>query len=156
MKKIKPAIIHTHSSDLGFVCSFAARLYGIPVVNTCHGVTFSDKQYSWVKRMIEKFFLKYALFSAIITVDETTLSAFNNAHIKPVIYIPNGVDTNFFIPIPKNHKQEMLTFLFVGRLENQKGINYLIEAVKLLVSSQKNFKVLIIGEGSLRDHCNFK
>lgn len=28
LKKIKPAVIHSHSPDLGFVCSFAARLYG--------------------------------------------------------------------------------------------------------------------------------
>ena len=98
---------------------------------------------------IEKFFLKHALFSAIITVDKTTLPVFTNAHIKPVIYIPNGVDINFFTPVPKNHKKEIFTFLFVGRLENQKGIIYLIEAVKLLASSQKNFKVLIVGEGSL-------
>ena len=151
IRKIKPAVIHTHSSDLGFVFSFAARLSRIPVINTCHGVTFTDKQYSAVKRMIEKFFLKYAFFSAIITVDETTLPAFNNAHIKSVTYIPNGVDINFFTAIPKNHKEEIFTFLFVGRLEKQKGVIFLIEAVKLLVSSQKNFKVLIIGEGSLRD-----
>jgi glycosyltransferase involved in cell wall biosynthesis len=151
LRKIKPTIIHTHSSDLGFVCSFAARLYGIPIVNTCHGVTFTDNQYSRTKRMMEKLFLKYASFSAIITVDKTTLPAFNDAHIKSVIYIPNGVDTDFFIPISKNHKNKIFTFLFVGRLENQKGLNYLIEAVKLLASSQANFKVLIVGEGSLRN-----
>jgi glycosyltransferase involved in cell wall biosynthesis len=151
LRKIKPAIIHTHSPDLGFVCSFAARLYRIPIVNTCHGVTFADKQYSSVKRIIEKFFLKYALFSAIITVDKRTIPVFKNEHIKKVIYIPNGVDTNFFIPIPKNHKKEICTFLFVGRLENQKGIIYLVEAVKLLSSFQKNFQVLIVGEGSLRN-----
>jgi glycosyltransferase involved in cell wall biosynthesis len=151
LRKIKPAIIHSHSPDLGFVCSFAARLFGIPIVNTCHGVTFADKRFSNAKRMIEKFFLKHALFSTIITVDKTTLPVFTNAHIKPVIYIPNGVDISFFIPTPKNHKKEIFTFLFVGRLENQKGIIYLIEAIKLLATSQKNFKVLIVGEGSLRN-----
>ncbi len=149
LRKIKPAIIHTHSPDLGFVCSFAAWLYGIPIVNTCHGVTFADKRYSVIKRLIEKFFLKYAFFSAIIVVDKATLPAFHNAHIKPVIYIPNGVDTKFFTPVSQDHKEEIFTFLFVGRIEKQKGLIYLIEAVKLLVCSQKNFKVLIVGEGSL-------
>ncbi len=149
LRSIKPAIIHTHSPDLGFVCSFVARLYGIPVVNTCHGVTFADKRYSRVKRFIEKFFLKHGSFSAIVTVDKTSLQAFQDAGIEKVIYIPNGVDIAFFKPIPRN-KAEILTFLFVGRLETQKGIIYLIEAVKLLASSQKNFQVLIVGEGSLR------
>ncbi len=149
LRRIRPDIIHTHSPDLGFVCSFAARLFGIPIVNTCHGVTFADKRFSSLKRMIEKFFLKYAFFSAIIVVDKATLPAFHNAHIKPVIYIPNGVDTKFFTPVSQNHKEEIFTFLFVGRIEKQKGLIYLIEAVKFLICSQKNFKVLIVGEGSL-------
>lgn len=150
LRRIKPAIIHTHSPDLGFVCSFVARLYGIPVVHTCHGVTFADKQYPRVKRIIEKFFLKHGLFSAIITVDKTSLQAFHDAGIEQVIYIPNGVDIAFFNPGPRN-TEEVCTFLFVGRLENQKGLIYLIEAVKLLASSHHNFKVLIVGQGSLRD-----
>jgi len=150
VRRIKPAIIHSHSPDLGFVCSFAAHLYGIPVVNTCHGVTFADKRYSRVKRITEKFFLKHGSFSAILTVDKTSLQAFHDAGIEKVMYIPNGVDIAFFKPIPRN-KGEILTFLFVGRLENQKGIIYLIEAVKLLASCHNNFKLLIVGEGSLRD-----
>jgi glycosyltransferase involved in cell wall biosynthesis len=149
LRRIQPAIIHTHSPDLGFVCSFAARLHGIPVVNTCHGVTFADKRYSRVKRITEKFFLKHGSFSAIITVDKTSLQAFHEADIEQVIYIPNGVDIAFFKPIPRN-REEILTFLFVGRLENQKGLMYLIEAVKLLASSRKDFRVIIVGDGSLR------
>lgn len=149
LRRIKPAIIHTHSPDLGFVCSFVARFYGIPVVNTCHGVTFADKQYSRLKRVAEKFFLKHGSFSAILTVDKTSLQAFHDAGIERVIYIPNGVDIAFFKPIPRN-RGEILTFLFVGRLENQKGLIYLIEAVKLLASSRKDFKVIIVGDGSLR------
>lgn len=149
LRRIKPTIIHTHSPDLGFVCSLVARLHGIPVVHTCHGVTFADKRYSRLKRATEKFFLKHGAFSAIVTVDKTSLQAFHDAGIERVIYIPNGVDTAFFKPIPRD-RRELLTFLFVGRLENQKGLIYLIEAVKLLASSRKDFRVIIVGEGSLR------
>lgn len=149
LRRIKPAIIHTHSPDLGFVCSFVARLYGIPVVHTCHGVTFADEQYSRLKRTVEKFFLKRGSFSAIVTVDKTTLQAFHDAGIARVIYIPIGVDSAFFKPVPRN-KEEIGTFLFVGRLENQKGLVYLIEAVKLLALSRQDFKVIIVGDGSLR------
>ena len=151
LKEVKPAIIHSHSPDLGFICSFAARLYRIPIVNTCHGVTFADKRYSSVKRMIERFFLTYGLFSAVITVDKTTLPALRNARIKNTVYVPNGVDTDFFTPVPKDDKSKIVTFLFVGRLEDQKGLIYLIEAVKTLAPAQENFRVLIVGEGSLRN-----
>ena len=43
IKKLKPDIIHSHSADLGFFISIPAKYYDIPVVNTCHGVTFPDK-----------------------------------------------------------------------------------------------------------------
>lgn len=150
LRRIRPAIMHTHSPDLGFACSFAARLYRIPVVNTCHGVTFADKRYARVKRITEKFFLKHGSFSAIITVDETSLPAFHEAGIEQVIYIPNGVDIAFFKPLPRT-REGIVTFLFVGRLENQKGLIYLIEAVQSLASSHKDFRVIIVGDGSLRD-----
>ena len=149
LRKIKPGIIHSHSPDVGFVCSFVARLYGIPIVHTCHGVTFADKQYASAKRMIERFFLRYGLFSTVITVDKTSLQALHDAHITPAVYIPNGVDLDFFTSATVNQKEEICTFLFVGRLEGQKGVMYLIEAVRLLTSFQRNFKVLIVGEGSL-------
>jgi glycosyltransferase involved in cell wall biosynthesis len=148
LRRIKPTIIHTHSPDLGFACALVARLHRIPVVHTCHGVTFADTRYSRLKRATEKFFLKHGAFSAIVTVDKTSLQAFHDAGIERVIYIPNGVDTAFFKPIPRN-KGEIVTFLFVGRLENQKGLIYLIEAVKLLASSRKVFQVTIVGDGSL-------
>src|SRR5579863_6103260 len=35
-KKIKPDIVHSHSIDMGFVCSFACRLYRIPQISTFH------------------------------------------------------------------------------------------------------------------------
>jgi len=149
LKRIHPDVIHSHSPDAGFVCSFAARLYGIPVVHTCHGVTFADTRYSYMKRAIEIFFLRFGIFSTIITVDKTTLPAFQRAHIKRVVYVPNGVDTDFFVPARPRQKKEPYTFLFVGRLESQKGVVYLIEAVQLLASAQKNFQVLVVGEGSL-------
>ncbi len=151
LKKIKPAIIHTHSSDIGFILSFVAKIYKIPIINTCHGVTFTDKQYSYVKRVIEKFLLKYALFSSIITVDKTSPPAFKKARINPVTYIPNGVNTKFFTPSNKERGRGRFNFLFVGRLEKQKGLYYLIEAVKLLTVSQKNFKLIIVGEGSMEN-----
>lgn len=147
IKEINPDIIHSHSIDMGFILSFACKLYKIPLVNTRHGVTFPDKQYSFIKRYTEKFLLKDTGFKKIMTVDINSLSDFKKAKIKNVIYMPNGVDLEKFNR-KKEGKINKTIFLFVGRLEEQKGLNYLTDAVKILSKKNKNFGILIIGEGS--------
>lgn len=146
LKKLKPDIVHSHSADLGFFISFAARIYGVPVFNTCHGISFSDEQYSFLKRLMEKFFLKYAGFRKIIAVDITGLQTLKNAKMRKIAYVPNGIDLERFqFRSAKNNPA--FKFLFVGRLEKQKGLVYLLEAAGIL-KNKKDFKVIIIGWGS--------
>lgn len=63
------------------------------------------------------------------------------------IYLPNGVDTNFFKPLQKLQKTDhKIQILSVGRLENQKNFSSLIKAVSGL-----DIDLVIIGNGSLKD-----
>ena len=152
--KLYPDIIHSHSADLGFFISFPAGLYHIPVVNTCHSVTFPDKQYGFMKRFAEIFFLKYGRFKRIITVDKSSLESFKEAGINNVIYIPNGVDTERFDRQKQKFEKrgdQKIIFLFVGRLESEKGLKYLFHAVRILKDRTKNFKFLIVGDSSQRN-----
>lgn len=147
LKKIKPDIIHSHSPDLGFILSFTCKLYKIPIINQCHGVSFSYKQSTSAKRIIEKFCLKYSKFNKIITVDKNSLSSFKKINIKNVIYMPNGVELEKFNEEKKKNTNKTI-FLFVGRLEKQKGLMYLIEAINILKAKDSKFEVHLIGEGS--------
>ena len=152
VRRLKPDVIHSHSVDLGFAISLSARLYRIPVVNTCHGVTFPDKQYSFIKRFAELFFLKHAGFKKIIAVDKTNLKDFEEAKIKNGVYVPNGVDIGRFDKEKSGRKKnQKIRFLFVGRLEKQKGCKYLIRATKILVEKTKNFDIILVGAGSQRE-----
>ncbi|MCS3901089.1 glycosyltransferase family 4 protein [Methanococcus voltae] len=42
--------------------------------------------------------------------------------------------------------------LYVGRLEHQKGVNYLIRAFKILLDKYSNLKLVLVGEGSQQDY----
>ena len=148
---LKPDLIHTHSADLGFFIAISAKLYRIPVVNTCHGVSFPDKQYSFIKRFAERFFLKHAGFKRIIVVEKDILNVFDDAGIKNGVYIPNGVDIEHFNrekTVIKADKK--VRFLFVGRLEEQKGCKYLIHATRILKAKTRDFVIIIVGDGSQR------
>jgi glycosyltransferase involved in cell wall biosynthesis len=146
LKKINPDIVHSHSSDLGFIMSFACRSYNIPIINTCHGITFTDKNYSFIKRKIEEFFLKFAGFSKIITVDKNSINDVRKLKINNVGYLPNGVNLNQF-KNKKHKRNNKVIFLFIGRIEKDKGLEYLIKAVNKLKESNKNFQVWLVGIG---------
>jgi glycosyltransferase involved in cell wall biosynthesis len=143
LRKVKPDIMHSHSADLGFFISLPARLYRIPIINTCHGISFPYSQYNMLKRFMEKFFLRFAGFKEITAVDEIGIKKLDEAGFNAV-YVPNGVDLDIFDKkiSAKNHK---ICFLFVGRLEQQKGLVHLIKGVKML---EEDFELLIVGEGS--------
>lgn len=151
LKRIKPDIIHSHSADMGFFVSFAAKIYNIPILNTCHGISFADRRINFIKRVAEKFFLKNACFKKIVAVDLNGLQTLTKACLKNSVYIPNGVYLNKFTEISKR-KNKKFKFLFVGRLEEQKGIIYLLLAASLLKG--RNFEVNIVGDGSQTGYLN--
>lgn len=152
LHRLKPDAIHSHSPDIGFIVSLQAALFRIPVVNTCHGVTFSGEQFSPIKGLIESFLLKYGRFKRIVTVDRGSLPSFAEHTIKNVRYIPNGVDIEYFSRqgVKKLHSP-VIRYLFVGRLEEQKGLKYLIQASKQLSRVLQDYELAIVGEGSQRD-----
>ncbi|MDD3977830.1 MAG: glycosyltransferase family 4 protein [Methanomicrobium sp.] len=150
LSRIKPDIIHAHSPDIGFILSFQAILFNIPVINTCHGVTFADRQFSAGKGRIELFLLKNGRFNKIVTVDKNSLPFFLKQNIKNACYISNGVDIDC-LKREDNCRSSLSEFkyLFVGRLEDQKGLKYLFQATKKLSNKISNFKVIIVGDGSI-------
>jgi len=147
IKKIRPDVVHSHSADLGFTLSFVCKLYKIPIIVQCRGVSFPYKQIPLAKRIMEKFCLKYYKFNNIVTVDENSLTSFKKANIKNVIYMSNGVDFEKFNKKNTN-KTNKTIFLFVGRLEKQKGLIYLIYAINILKVNNFNFEVHLVGTGS--------
>lgn len=165
---LKPDLIHSHSADMGFFISFAAKFYRIPLINTCHGISFNDKQYSTIKRKAEKFFLRYSGFKRIIAVDENGLRILKSAKFDNGVYIPNGVDIHKFERKHFEKNSKKIRFLFVGRLEKQKGIDDLIKATYLLKNNitkrnnnnsnnnnnikNNSFEVIIVGEGKEKNN----
>jgi len=151
LRKIIPDIVHSHSPELGFILSLACKIYKIPIINTCHGITFPDKHYSLIKRKTEELLLKYAGFNKIITVDQNSLNNFEISKINNVVYLPNGVDLDKFQNKRYNENNRTL-FLFIGRIEIDKGLAYLIHAIEKLKDTNKKFEVWLIGVGLNQDY----
>ena len=51
--RLRPSIVHTHSSKAGILGRAAARLAGVPViVHSIHGFGFHDRQPAWLRRAL--------------------------------------------------------------------------------------------------------
>lgn len=143
LKKIKPDVIHTHSVDMGFAISFASRMYGIPQIITLHCGLFSRKNIVTSRSIIERIFITFSGFKKIITVNNRDI--YQNSD-KNILFIPNGVNRKIFKPI-KRKNSEFITILYVGRIVELKGLDYLISAVNILNKKKYKVKLKIIGDG---------
>ncbi len=74
----------------------------------------------------------------------------------PKRIIPNGIDLEEFnLNVPKIQKycDEKINLLFVGRIEERKGLIHLLKAFKILNKKFSNLRLIIVGDGPLEDEC---
>lgn len=100
---------------------------------------------SYLYKFIEKPILLLA--DAIIVTSKGIKKDLEKKNLKKLHFIPNGVDTKLFKP-SSSKKNKLLSLLFIGRLEKQKNIIKLLEAVKL---SNIKIKLRLFGEGKQKE-----
>jgi len=103
-------------------------------------------------RVIKKITLRLA--DKIIAINRAEVRRLINYWKVPkekIVYIPNGVDTNFFKPLSNVKKSDNIV-LFVGNLVKDKGVDLLLKAFIKCRKRLKNqnLKLVIIGEGYMR------
>ncbi len=150
IRRERPDVIHTHSVDMAFFASFAARLYRVPLVHTFHIVTFYDKAHTWFRRSVELVLARAARPRRVTAPNRYDIEQLRAAGVADARVLSNGVDLTFWSKeIPSGKAESDCTFVTMGRLETQKGYEYLIKAAALLTqATEKDFRIIIIGEGS--------
>jgi phosphatidylinositol alpha-mannosyltransferase len=69
---------------------------------------------------------------------------------QKVEIIPNGIDLAKYKPMSKTPKK-IKTILYIGRLEKRKGVRYLLKIFKTLAEEDKNVRLVLAGDGPLRE-----
>lgn len=90
-------------------------------------------------------------FHGIIGVAPFNLDLFKDFK-GPKVVIPNGIDLEKFNPnSPKIEKylDGKINILFVGRLEERKGLIYLLKAYGILQKKFDSLRLIIVGKGNL-------
>jgi len=115
-----------------------------------------------IENLFDKIITKYIyqrFLRKIICVSESLRNRFINLKIKEdkLVVIPNGVDTSKFTKLPNskffnkylNGKTNYKKVVFVGRLDVQKGVEYLIRAIPKVIDNYIRVHFFILGNGNL-------
>lgn len=158
-KKEKPTMVHSMTPKAGLICMMAAKLCGVPVrVHTFTGLVWPTE--TGLKRRILKAtdWLTCACATHVIPEGHGVLDDLKNGGItkKPMTVLGygnvKGVDMNYFrrsedvmrraVELRDENK---FTFLYVGRIVRDKGINELIQAFCRLLSARPKVRLIMVG-----------
>ncbi|MFC1818365.1 glycosyltransferase [Thermodesulfobacteriota bacterium] len=154
----KPDIIHAHwILPQGFVTALAHKITGVPFVVTTHGGDIYGLQGKFASAL-KGYALKNAATVTVVSKDIQNTIKQNFGDDIHTVVIPMGVDAALFHPgknDPKIRKQYDITgpfLLYVGRLSEKKGVQYLLEAIPEIIKQQLDAKLLVIGTGEQKQN----
>lgn len=140
----------------GVTGAIVRKFLGIPHILTIHSQGLFTLKKVPFGRYIARFIIRNTdMIITISTFIKSTLDELTGYDSKAEI-LPLGVNMNTFFPKKntglkaKYNIQEKYVLLFIGRLLEVKGIEYLIASMKLIISKIANIKLLIIGDGALK------
>ena len=146
-------IIHAHSHLFLSTnqCAFIRKLKSAPLIITNHGLISQT-----VPMKLQKIYLptigKWTFHAAdkVITYTEEDKSSIINLGVDPnkIEVIHNGIDTKLFTPKQRESKNKQL--LWIGRYIKGKGVEYLIDAFKIVSEEYDDLKLLMVGDGPLK------
>lgn len=144
IKENKIDLIHTHNYKADFIGMAAARKVKVPIVATLHGYIGKG-----VKLRFYEFVDKLTLrsFDKIVAVDYKQGEILKRRY-RQVTVINNGVQLPLNTPVKSS--VENMAVGTVGRLSEEKGFPYLLQAFAKVKSEFPQIKLVVVGDGPLK------
>lgn len=164
IREFRPDVVHTHSGKAGLMGRMAADKLGVrAIIHTVHGAPFHEYQ----GRAARKFFQCCEAYATerchrIICVAHAMtdrLVCAGVTHPKKCIRIFSGMDVGPFLQaetcrestrVQLGFKPDDFVVTKIARLFHLKGHNDLIEAARLAAVRVPNLRLLLVGDGILR------
>jgi glycosyltransferase involved in cell wall biosynthesis len=151
-------LIHTHGYRADIFGLLLSRLFRIPLVSTCHGFIGNDRRlrfYNFLDARVLRRFTRVIAVSSKMKED-LTLQGVNGSRIRVITNAVPEVSTGEHESNRRTIREQLhfanddFVFGYVGRLSEEKGINYLLEAAGTLAAQSSKVRVLIVGDGPRR------
>jgi glycosyltransferase involved in cell wall biosynthesis len=156
INRFRPHIVHTHNMNAMIDGIIAAVIAKTPIrIHTDHGRNFPDK----TRYMVIEWFLSHFMTKIVAVSDETRKNLIRYEHIKAdkIAIINNGVANGSLLQsyeLKKKHADlEINGFRHivgvVGRLEKEKGPQYFLQAIPLILAKYPETCFVFAGQGSM-------
>ena len=157
-------IVHTHSTKAGVLGRMAAWLSGVRIIiHTVHTTSFlqgDNRLRNWILLVLERICAKFTTkLIAVGRIVRDEIVSFHVAKFEKVVVIYSGIDFKMFNPdIDGKESKARLgippvapVITAVGRLSEQKGHRFLLEALPEILKRFPNLQCLLVGDGELRE-----
>jgi glycosyltransferase involved in cell wall biosynthesis len=156
IRKLRPNIVHTHSSKAGFLGRLAARMTGVPhTVHTPHGHVFegyfspvATRTFTALERLAARWTDRIITLSDGEAQDHLRLGI---GRREQFVTIPSGVDLDAIraaSPAPLISEGPVIGA--VARLVPIKGLQYLVDAAPEILRRCPDARFLLVGDGEMR------
>ena len=162
LKRSRPALVHAHFGVEASTASRIAQALDVPLLVTLHGYDVNIAREWWETghagrsmrrypaRLLELSRRSNVAFLAVSEAIRERAIDYGIPEIKiSVHYI--GVDCARFRPTGRPIAQRDRRVLFVGRLVEKKGCEYLIRAFARVQQAVPESSLIIVGDGALRE-----
>lgn len=151
LSKESPYIVHSITPKAGLIAMIASWLCRVPVrIHTFTGLVWPTAKGIQRRILMATDWLTCACATHVIPEGEGVKADLLNHHItsKPIKVLGygnvRGVDMEYFKPEPRN-TEDVFTFVFIGRIVKDKGINELVAAFKRVNEKHKHVRLVLVG-----------
>lgn len=154
IRKEDVTLVHCHSFKGGLLGRLAAFLARLPSVYTVHGFAFKDLRYSRIARtgFLATEWILGKITTGVITVTRVDSALAYRLRIVPssrAAYVPNGVDVPEQSPDARPAARSPVVGT-IARLIQKKGVEELLEAIRLLLPLYPDINLRVAGDGPWR------
>ncbi len=144
-------VVHVHEPLMPFLPITFLRFSEAVNVGTFHAAKDGGNRfYAYSKRLLKRWFRKLDGKIAVSPAAERLVSRYFPGYYN---IIPNGIDLDRFtgaLPLPE-FMDGKRNVLFVGRMEKRKGLKYLLRAFLAVKAEMPDARLIVVGEGRLRE-----
>lgn len=154
LRRERPRMVHSMTPKAGLITMMAAWLARVPIrIHTFTGLIFPTSTGLKRRILMATDWLTCACATHIIPEGEGVKGdLLNHGITKKQIRVlghgnVRGIDLNYYNPTEQNvdSDDKIFTFVFVGRLVGDKGINELVTAFKRLNIERPNTRLVLVG-----------
>lgn len=151
LRKEKPDMVHSMTPKAGLLCMMAAKMAGVPVrVHTFTGLVWPTSTGLIRQILILTDKLTCACATHVIPEGEGVKQDLQRCITRKPLKVlgygnVKGIDLQYWKRTAPAEPHETVTFIFVGRLVREKGINELVAAFVRLNEQYPQTRLLLVG-----------